>query len=288
MAFSLSISQLLDRTYETVRTSRELVGAESLFVSEQTSVEGGMSDVRLAASYAVTRWVAVGLGVHGIVGSNRFDQRVAVSRTTRDATADTTGAFNRYRQITPLRFSGSALSFGIEVRPLTPKLIIGASARLGQKLRMEGRTAAGADSLVAEANVPDRFGVGASYEIAARTVLAAGFEQTRWSDLAPLSRESEPRDALSYAIGIETPGPRIMGRSLTLRAGIRSRELAYDAPDGSVPLRWTQVTERAATVGVMAPFAFNRANLHVFVQRAARDVADERAYTVGLGLTVRP
>jgi hypothetical protein len=38
----------------------------------------------------------------------------------------------------------------------------------------------------------------------------------------------------------------------------------------------------------MAPFAFNRANLHLFVQRAARNVADEQAYTVGLGLTVRP
>ncbi len=288
MAFSLSISQLLDRTFETVRTSRELVGAESLFVSEQTSVEGGMSDVRLAGSFAVSKWVAVGVGLHGIVGSNRFDQRVAVSRTTQDATTDTTGAFNRYRQITPLRFSGSAFSVGVELRPLTQKLIVGASARIGNKVRMEGRTAAGADSLVAEADVPDRYGVGASYEVAARTIVAANFEQTRWSALAPLSRESQPRDASSYSFGIETPGPRILGRSLTLRAGIRSRELAYEAPDGSVPLRWTQVTERSATIGVMAPFAFNRANLHLFVQRAARNVADEQAYTVGLGLTVRP
>lgn len=287
MAFSLSISQLLDRTFETVRTSRQLVGAESLFVSEQTSVEGGMSDVRLAGSYALTRWLALGLGVHGVVGSNRFDQRVAVSRTTQDAASDTTGAFNRYRQITPLRFSGSAISVGAEVRPLG-KLVIGASARLGNRLRMEGRSAGGADSLIADADVPARFGIGASYEIATRTSLAASVERTRWSDLAPLSRQSQPRDATSYSVGVETPGPRLLGRALTLRAGFRSRELAYDAPDGSQPIRWTQVTERSATVGAMAPFAFNRANLHLFLQRAGRNVAEETAYTVGLGLTVRP
>lgn len=287
LAFSLSISQLLDRTYETVRTSRELIGAESLFVSEQTSVEGGMSDVRLAAGYAATKWLAVGVGLHGIVGSNRFDQRVAVSRTTQDATSDTTGAFNRYRQITPLRFSGSAVSAGVELRPFA-KLSVGASARLGSTLRMEGQTLAGADSTIATADVPDRFGAGVSYEVAARTVLAAGVEQTRWSALAPLSRQSQPRDAMSYSFGLETPGPRLLGRALTLRAGVRSRELAFEAPDGSTPTRWTQVTERSATVGAMAPFAFNRANLHVFVQRASRNVASETAYTVGFGLTVRP
>ena len=287
LAFSLSISQLLDRTFETVRTSRQLIGAESLFVSEQTSVEGGMSDVRLAASYAAAKWVAVGVGVHGIVGSNRFDQRVAVSRTNQDATSDTTGAFNRYRQITPLRFSGSAISAGVELRPFA-KLAIGASARLGNKLQMETQTIAGADSTIGNADVPDRFGAGISYEVAARTVLAAGIEQTRWSSLGPLSRESRPRDANSYSVGIETPGPRLFGRSLTLRAGARSRELAYEAPDGSTPTRWTQVTERSATIGAMAPFAFNRASLQVFVQRASRNVASETAYIVGFGLTVRP
>ena len=69
---------------------------------------------------------------------------------------------------------------------------------------------------------------------------------------------------------------------------MRSRELAYEAPDGSTPTRWTQVTERSATIGAMAPFAFNRANLQVFLQRASRNVASETAYTVGFGLTVRP
>lgn len=287
LAFSLSLSQLLDRTFETVRTTRQLVGAESLFVSEQTSVEGGMSDVRVAGAYAATKWLAVGLGLHGIAGSNRFDQRVAVSRSTQNATTDTTGAFNRYRQITPLRFTGSAISLGVELRPLT-KLAVGASARLGNSLRMEGQSTAGTDSTIALADVPDRFGLGASFEVAARTVLAAEVEQTRWSALAPLSRGSQPRDAVSYAVGLETPGPRLLGRALTLRGGLRSRELAYEAPDGGTPSRWVQVTERSATLGMMAPFAFNRANLHLFVQRAARDVAAETAYTVGLGLTVHP
>ncbi len=282
---ALSLSSLLDRTWATDVVDRRLVGAESLYVNEISSSDGGMNDVRVAGAYHVSNWLDVGLGAHAIVGLNRFNQTVALTRDDpRTTTATRNTEFSPYGQSADIRFSGSAFSAGATIRPIR-KIAIAVSARRGQSLRLTRR-----DSAVATARVPDRLGVGIAYELVPRTIVAADADWTGWSSLDALSVLSKPQDALGLSVGVETPGPRFAGRALTLRGGFRHRELAYNAPvsrSGS-QFNFEQVRENAVSLGISAPFAYDRALVQIYGQRAVRSIAAEKSFTIGVGISVRP
>ncbi|NUO64499.1 MAG: hypothetical protein HOQ26_17050 [Gemmatimonadaceae bacterium] len=283
-ALALSLSSLLDRTWATSSVSRQSVGAESLYVSQTSSSDGGMNDIRLALGWSAAKWVSVGVAAHAMVGLDRFTQTVVLSRADPRTTTTTSSEFSPYGQQADIRFSGSALSAGVLLRPYRT-ISLGVSGRMGQSVRLTRR-----DSLVARADIPNRLGAGLAYEVAARTLLAADVEWIGWSALAPLSTDSKPHDALGWSAGIEAPGPRFAGRALTVRAGFHHRPLAYDAPtavNGS-NVQWGTVEENAYTAGLSAPFAYDRALLTIFGQRATRSVAGEKSFTLGVGLTVRP
>ena len=284
-ALALSLSSLLDRTWSMNTVDRQLIGAESLFVNQTSSSDGGMNDIRLAFGWSAASWLSVGVGAHAMVGLDRYTQTIALSREDpRTTTPTTTSEFSPYAQQADIRFSGSAFSAGILVRPYRT-ISLGISGRKGESVRLSRR-----DSLVARANIPDRLGAGIAYEVASRTTLAANAEWIGWSALAPLSTDSKPHDGLGWSAGIEAPGPRFVGRVLMLRAGFHHRPLAYDAPvarSGSTTTYGT-VMENAATAGFSAPFAYDRALFSIFAQRASRSVGGEKSFTLGIGLTVRP
>ncbi len=282
---ALSLSSLLDRTWSTDVVDRRLVGAESLYVNEISSSDGGMNDIRVAGAYHVSNWLDVGLGAHAIVGLNRFNQTVVLTRDDPRTTTTTSNTeFSPYGQSADIRFSGSAFSAGATIRPIR-KIAIAVSARRGQSLRLTRR-----DSTVASARVPDRLGVGIAYELVPRTIVAADADWTGWSSLDALSVLSKPQDALGLSLGVETPGPRFAGRALTLRGGFRRRELAYKAPvsRSGGQFNFEQVRENAVSLGISAPFAYDRALVQIYGQRALRSIAAEKSFTIGVGISVRP
>ena len=282
---ALSLSSLLDRTWATDVVDRRLVGAESLYVNEVSTSEGGMNDVRIAGAFRVRDWLDVGLGAHAILGLNRFNQTVVLSRLDpRTATTTTSTEFSPYGQSADIRFSGSAYSAGATIRPLK-QIALAVSARRGESVRLTRR-----DSTIATARVPDRLGAGLTYEFVPRTIVAADADWTGWSSLAALSQQSKPRDALGLSIGVETPGPRFVGRALTLRGGFRHRTLAYTAPVSTTgsTVNFDQVRENAISLGISAPFAYDRALVQIYGQRALRSVAAEKSFTIGVGISVRP
>ena len=282
---ALSLSSLLDRTWSTDVVDRRLVGAESLYVNEISSSDGGMNDIRIAGAFRVRRWLDVGVGAHAIVGLDRFNQTVVLSRDDpRTTTTTTTSEFSPYGQSADIRFSGSAYSAGATLRPL-PKIAIALSARRGGDITLTRR-----DTTLATARVPDRIGAGITYEFVPRTTIAANADWTGWSSLAALSIRSKPQDALGLSLGVETPGPRIAGRSLTVRGGFRHRQLAYDSPTGTTggAFDFEQVRENAISIGLSAPFAYDRALVQIYGQRALRSIAAEKSFTIGVGVSVRP
>ena len=99
------------------------------------------------------------------------------------------------------------------------------------------------------------------------------------------SARATPQDAWDYGLGLDAVGPRLGTATLALRAGARRRTLPFLAAN-------ERVRETAFTLGTGAPFAGGRAQLDLFVERAARSAgsidAKERSWTFGLGLTVRP
>ncbi len=282
---ALSLSSLLDRTWRTDVVDRRLVGAESLYVNDISGSDGGMNDIRVAGAFHVGKWLDVGLGAHAIVGLDRFNQTVLLSRDDPRTTTTTSTEFSPYTQSADIRFSGSAFSAGATIRPST-HLALALSARRGESVTLTRR-----DSTLATGRVPDRIGAGAAWEIVPRTVLGVDADWTGWSSLAPLSDRSKPEDALGLSVGVETPGPRFGGRALTLRGGFRHRNLAYTAPtafSGGVPTDFQQVTENAIGFGVSAPFAYDRALIQLYGQRALRSVAAEKSFTIGVGISIRP
>lgn len=281
---ALSLSSLLDRTWGTDVVDRRLVGAESLYVNSISTSDGGMNDIRIAGAFRVRDWLDVGVGAHAIVGLDRFNQTVVLSRTDPRTDTTTSTEFSPYGQSADIRFSGSAFSAGVTVRP-NRHVAVALSARRGENVTLTRR-----DSTLGTARVPDRVGAGVSWELVPRTTLAVDADWTGWSSLAPLSTQSKPEDALGLSIGVETPGPRFAGRALTLRGGFRHRELAYNAPVGSVggTMTFDQVRENAIGLGLSAPFAYDRAQIQLYGQRALRSVAAEKSFTIGVGISIRP
>lgn len=276
----LSISTLLDRTYETRNTERRLVGADSLYVTERLSANGGMNDIRLAGAFGVTQWLNVGVAVHAITGQNQVVQTASV-QSTDPALGDSTGGRIAAYDVT-LGFRGTALSAGADFHP-TRTLAVGISGQLGGPLRTLRPDSAGRDSTVTRGHVPDKWGIGIRYSGIAGTVLAAGIDWDGWSSLQSLGERAVARDGYTYSVGGETRGPRFIGNIVTLRAGARMRTLPYLAAG-------QDVKERTLAAGFGIPFAYERATMNFSAQNAVRTAGGSRetGWTIGVGLTVRP
>ena len=279
-SLALSMSTLLDRTYETTNTARRLVGTESLYVTERLRANGGMNDIRLGGAFGVTKWLNVGVAVHAITGQNQVIQSASVQSTDPALGDSTGGRFAAYD--VSLGFRGSALSAGADFHP-TRSLSIGLSGRLGGPIRTLRADTAGKDSTITRAHVPDKWGVGLRYSGIAGTVLAAGVDWDGWSSMQSLGERAVARDGYTYSVGGETRGPRFVGNIVTLRAGARVRTLPYLAAG-------QDVRERTLAAGFGIPFAYERASMNFSAQNAVRTAGASRetAWTFGFGLTVRP
>ena len=127
--------------------------------------------------------------------------------------------------------------------------------------------------------------LGVRYDVPGTTI-AFRADRTLWSKMGGLgSTRATPDDAWDLGLGVDAAGPQVLGAALTIRGGARRRTLPFLAAN-------EQVHETAFTVGTGAPLAGGRAQLDLFVERAARSAgsvdAKERSWTFGLGLTVRP
>ena len=266
----LSFSTLLDRTWGTETRDKQLFGSDSIAYTERFRSEGALNDVRIAGSWAIRDNVIVGLGVHLFPGENRL----TISREFEDSLS-----FAPLRDSTNVSYSGTGVSAGVLWRPART-ITVGASGRLGGTLKLRE-----SDTVRTSADAPSRFGVGVRYDIPGTTI-AFRADRTLWSRMGGLgSARATPDDAWDFGLGVDAAGPRLLGAPLTIRGGARRRSLPFLAAD-------EQVNETAFTLGTGVPLAGGRAQLVLFVERAARSAdkvdAKERSWTFGLGLTVRP
>lgn len=267
----VSFSTLLDRTWGTQLRAREQFGDDSVSFTETFKSQGALNDVRIAGAWAFRENLVVGLGVHMFPGENRL---------TIDRVFDDSLVFAPLRDSANVNYFGTGFSAGVVWRPART-LTVGASGRMGGSLKLRE-----ADTLVATADAPSRFGVGARYEVVPGTAVALRADRTLWSNMEGLgSARANPDDAWDFGLGLDAIGPRISGTQLALRAGMRRRTLPFLA-------NGEQVKETAFSFGSGAPLASGRAQLDFFLERAARSAggsvdAKERSWTFGLGLTVR-
>jgi hypothetical protein len=267
----VSASTLLDRSSATSITRDIEVAGTVSTVTELTQMIGAINDLRLAAGYAPSQKFQLGVGIHAYTGQNR----VFFTQSFPDSLK-----FSTITQVTTLGFRGYAGSAGVLIRP-SKNIGFALSGRKG--FSIEARNA---DSAVAEADVPDRYGFGVAYEGIPGSSISAHVSRDMWSSLNTLS-SAEATDTWEGGMGIESLGPRIMNRQTVLRIGGRYRTLPFLAAG-------SEVTELSFAAGLGAQFFRNRATFDFALERAGRkakesDVgATERSYILSFGLRVRP
>ena len=266
----LSASTFLDRTWSTTNESGGRIGDDSVTFTDRFRVIGAINDVRVGLSWAFAPTLVLGLGGHVFTGENR----VSVAREFPD-----TLGFGTLLENFTLAYTGLAVSAGVQAR-VARVLGIGASARLGGRMR-----ARSADTVVSTASVPDRFGVAVRYDGMTGATFALRADRTLWTRMSALGSDRvRSHDGWELGVGGDFAGPRFGQTQMSLRAGARRRTLPFSPTSG-------EVTENAFVLGFGLPLAATRAALDAAVQRATRsgDVdAKERAWTLSVGLSVRP
>ncbi|HEU4996694.1 MAG TPA: hypothetical protein VFT29_17880 [Gemmatimonadaceae bacterium] len=267
-AVGLSASTLLDRTWQTTTRDSQFVGSDTVFATVQNRSDGSITDVRLAASYATTSWLRIGIAGHAYSGRDVL---------TRLRVFDDTTSFINDSIQTTVGLGGNAVSFGLQT--VWPKVgAVGVSYRIGGTLRTYN-----GDSVLTAATVPDHFGVSLVYLGITGATLAVRAAHDGWSNTSGLSPDLSIHEAWDFGLGADVTGPKFGGAPVGLRAGMRWRTLPY-SPFPSA------VTERAASIGAGFPMARGRVELHMGLVRAWRSTTDasENSWTLSTGFAVRP
>lgn len=270
LVVSLGSSTLLDRTSTTVfNTTQTLSTNEVVPITTRFKVDGAMDDVRLAAGWAPASWLRVGLGAHAITGHNL----VSITQSFADSSS-----FASFTQQRILGFSGAAVSAGVQF--VSKSINAAVSARRGGNLDLTDE-----DTVLSKAKVPSRFGASIAYTGIANSAISIRTSRDDWSSLRGLGSPGlDPVDAWDTSIGADIAGPRLGDRIVFLRGGFRTRTLPFTAAEN-------RVKENSVTSGVGTAFAGNRVLMDLAVIHASRSAAleaSERAWTVSLGISVRP
>lgn len=272
-SLGISVATFLDRSSITAFTIPRDVAGTTIDVTETTQILGAINDVRLGIGYAPSTKVQLGAGGHVYVGQNRMFFTQAFPDTLK---------FSSITQVSTLAYTGFAASAGVLLRP-SRNFGFGVSARKGF-----GIEAKASDSVVSEANIPDRISAGVSYEGIPGSSISANVSRELWSSMNGLgSADATAVDTWEGGVGVEALGPRVIQRQTVLRLGARYRTLPFLAAG-------SEVAELSFGGGIGAQFFRNRATFDLSFERAGRtpdgssmDVS-ERAYIFSFGLRVRP
>jgi hypothetical protein len=270
LVLSLGSSSLLDRTGTTTFASQQILsGTDTVLMTTKLAIQGAMNDVRFAAGWSPATWFRFGLGLHAITGHNLV---------TLTQSFDDTLAFALARQQRILSFSGTAASVGAQF--LAKDVTLAASARQGGTLSMSA-----GDTILTHARVPNQFGASITYTGIANSFISARTSHDNWSVLGSLGNPGlQGVDGWDTSVGADIAGPKLGSRPLFLRAGFRDRTLPFTANANTV-------TEKSVSAGLGTLFASGRVLSDLAVIHASRSAdvnASESAWTISIGLSIRP
>jgi hypothetical protein len=272
---SASVSTLLDRSWETQTTRDQPVAGDVASVTEHVRSIGAINDVRLAVGYAANTFLQFGVGAHVFTGRNQLE----FQQTFPDSLH-----FVSVNQTTTLDYTGLGISAGVILHP-SSAVAIAVSGRKGGDLKAHV-----ADTVVATAKIPDRYGAAIAYAGFAGANLSFQVNRDLWSSINGLgSEDARAVDAWDIGGGVEGTGPRLLDRVLLVRLGARYRTLPFVAAG-------SEVRELSFAGGLGIQFSRNRAAFDATLQHSSRSPqsggtlsdARERAFTLSFGLRVRP
>lgn len=270
LVLGLSLSNLLDRSFQTRSRGTQRLGDSTLTTTNVFKSDGAIADVRLGLGWAPRSWLRLGIAAHAITGDNRLNNTQTFDDSTR---------FARLIDTTTVGYTGNAFSGGIELLAAGVGAVT-ASYRRGGPLSLKR-----GDTTVANANVPDHMSFSAVFLGLRSTSIGIRTSKDSWSRMASLgSTRLNITDAWDSSIGADVPGPRLFSQALQLRVGARTRTLPFGLPTSSVK-------ENSYSFGAGTLMSNGRAALDVAGIHASRDAgagASETAWTLSIGITVRP
>jgi hypothetical protein len=266
----VSSSTLLDRTWQTTTPSEQIIAPDTVRFNSTATSDGSMNDIAFTVAYAVRPWLRVGVAAHAINGRDV----VTVRRTFED-----TVRYGNTVEPVDNTYSGNALSAGLEL--VSPSLGgFALSYRRGGSFEQTV-----GDTLINTARVPNQFGMGFVFSGLANTNIAARTTYDSWSSFGSIdSQLGSARNSWDTSVGIEATGPALGSIPLSFRAGVRQRDLPFPA-DGH------QVRESSFSGGMGMTLANGRALFDFAAVHSARSAGiaiTESAWTVSMGLTIRP
>jgi len=269
----VSVSNLLDRSFETNERRMQIIGNETLGTTNFFKSDGAIGDVRVALAWVPAAWLRLGVAGHAITGDNRLRNTQQFDDSVRFATIEDTST---------VTYVGTAVSAGATIF-VRSALGLSASYRRGGSMSVKR-----ADTTLGKANVPDRMSFSVAFIGIRGTTIAARTSKDTWSRMRGLGSPSLPiSEEWDTSVGADILGPRFASRAIQVRAGARWRTLPFG-------LATSAVRERSASFGLGTLFARGRIGLDVSGIRALRDPVNsavdlrETAWTVSAGLTVRP
>ena len=270
---ALTVSNLLDRSFETNERRTQTLGGQTLGSTNFFKSDGAIGDVRLAVSWAPRNWLRLGVAGHAITGDNRL-------RNTQQF--DDSAQFAPIIDTTTVTYVGTAVSAGAALF-IHDAIGLAASYRKGGSMSVKH-----ADTTLGNANVPDRMSFSLAYIGIRGTTIAVRTSKDTWTNMRGLGSATLPiTDDWDTSVGADVLGPRLGSRAIQVRAGGRWRTLPFG-------LATSAVRERSASLGLGTTFSRGRIGLDVTGIRALRDPVSsavdlqETAWTVSAGLTVRP
>ena len=266
----LSVSNLLDRSFETTSRGAQTVGDSVIATTNAFKSDGAIADLRLALAWTPRPWLRLGAAAHAITGDNRvrntqvFDDSIRFARLVDTATVG---------------YTGNAYSAGFELIAGRDWSVAGSYRRGGALSLKRG------DTTLSKAHVPDRVGASIAYLGIRGSSIALRTAKDSWSRLAGLgSAGLRITDRWDTSIGADMLGPRFGERSLQLRGGARWRTLPFGTSTASV-------SEKSYSLGAGTLLSRGRAALDVTGIRSTREAGpnlSETAFTLSVGVTVRP
>jgi hypothetical protein len=268
LVLSVGFGSYLEQSWGVRLTSEEVIGDETVQVTDVIEANGAVARLSAGVAYRVTPSLA--LGVAGGLYTGNLDRRV--SRTFGDSTAalipfDTRLGWN---------YHGTFGSAGIRV-DLRDAFRFGASVTLSQKLEIDGIQEDARDD---EARIPIRLAAGASGTISS-TILAVASAEWNGGEEGAVFQATDAnalqRDTWRVGGGIEYGGLQSGRNIYPIRIGANWTQLPfYNAGE-------TPGDERALGIGIGFRLAGDEAG-----PLAVADIAVERGKRSGLESTAIP
>lgn len=265
---SLGFGSTLEQSWAVEIDGFQQLGPDSVPTQDLIESSGGISQISLGISYALSSAFAV--GVSGGIYTGNLER--TITRTFADSTITADPFFERLRW----DYSGPQASVGVRIDP-APFLRLGTSLSVSPDLDVD---ATEGDAEDGEAKLPLKLTTGASGYLSPELLLAIGAEYASLDDGAVFEfadSVAQQRSTWRFGGGLEWEGARSGDRVFPIRLGASWAQLPY------FDLGEEPATEWSGSLGVGFRLASDQTG-----PRAVADATFERGRRAGLESELNP